>query len=268
MNPERRAGPAHGATVRTDDSDTSAGGFIAGRRPVLEALKSGALVERVYLARGGHGDILHEIRQAARERNVLCTDVDKRFLEKLAGRTNSQGVVAIVGTKSYTDIDGLLGEASRRNEKPFFLVFDEIEDPHNLGALIRTAVCVGAHGGILPKHGSAPINETVAKTSAGASSRFPVAKVTNIVSALGELKEHGVWIVGTDAEAGRTPAQVDLTMPVAIVIGNEGRGIRRLVKESCDHLVRIPMAPGFDSFNASVAGALIMYEVFRARSGR
>jgi 23S rRNA (guanosine2251-2'-O)-methyltransferase len=239
--------------------------IIAGRKPVIEALNAGTPVEKIYILRGLHGEPLDTIRQLARQKNILCTDADKHLIEKLSLDTNTQGVVAVIGTKEYADVDEILAIASSKNEKPFLLLFDEIEDPHNLGALIRTAVCLGAHGGIIPKHNAAPVNATVAKTSAGASAHFPIAKVTNIVAAIEELKEKGVWIVGSDAHAEKRFTEVDYTLPIALVIGNEGKGIRRLVKESCDFLVKIPMAGSFDSLNASVAGALVMYEVFRKR---
>ena len=240
--------------------------IIAGRKPVIEALNAGTPVEKIYILRGTHGEPIDTIKRLARQRNILCSEADKHVIEKFSRDTNSQGVVAIVGTKEYIDVDDILSIATTKNEKAFILLFDEIEDPHNLGALIRTAVCLGAHGGIIPKHNAAPVNETVAKTSAGASAHFPIAKVTNIAATIEELKEKGIWIVGADADAQRNFTDVDYSMPVALVIGNEGKGIRRLVKEKCDFLVKIPMTGSFDSLNASVAGALIMYEVFRKRT--
>ena len=239
---------------------------IAGRKPVIEALNAGTPVEKIYILRGTHGEPIDTIKRLARQKNILCSETDKHVIEKFSRDTNSQGVVAIVGTKEYIDVDEILSIATTKNEIAFILLFDEIEDPHNLGALIRTAVCLGAHGGIIPKHNAAPVNETVAKTSAGASAHFPIAKVTNIAATIEELKEKGIWIVGTDADAQRSFTDVDYSMPVALVIGNEGKGIRRLVKEKCDFLVKIPMTGSFDSLNASVAGALIMYEVFRKRT--
>ncbi|HTR82628.1 MAG TPA: 23S rRNA (guanosine(2251)-2'-O)-methyltransferase RlmB [Bacteroidota bacterium] len=242
--------------------------IIAGRKPVIEALNAGTLIEKIYILRGTHGEPIDAIRRLARQRNILCTDADRHVFDKLSSDVHSQGVIAITGVKEYTEVDEILSIASSSGEKPFLLIFDEIEDPHNLGALIRTAFCLGVHGGILPKHNASPVNETVAKTSAGASAHFPVAKVTNIVSAIEELKKSGVWVVGADANAQKSFAEVDYTMPIAIVVGNEGKGIRRLVKEKCDFLVSIPMARSFDSLNVSVAGALMMYEVYRKRSKR
>lgn len=240
--------------------------IIGGRKPVIEALNAGTPLEKIFIARGAHGGSLEEIRRLARQRHIPCKDADKRELDKFSPETLTQGVVAVLGDKEYTDLDGILAAASARNEKPFVLIFDEIEDPHNLGALIRTAVCVGAHGGIIPRHHAATVNETVAKTSAGASVRFPIARVTNLVSAIREMQEKGIWVVGSDAKASKRFDEVDYSFPVALVIGNEGKGVRRLVKEKCDFLVRVPMSGSFDSLNASVAGALLMYEVFRKRT--
>lgn len=241
---------------------------IVGRKPIIEALNAGTLIEKIYFLRGIHGDPIDTIRRLAREKNILCVDADRPSFGKLSHDANTQGVIAIVGTKEYTDIDGVLSIASAKGENAFLLVFDEIEDPRNLGALIRTAVCLGVHGGIVPKHHASPVNETVAKTSAGASALFPIAKVTNIVAAIQELKDRGIWIVGTDAESPKSFTELDCAMPLAIVIGNEGKGIRRLVKEKCDFVVSIPMTRSFDSLNVSVAGALMMYEVYRKRSFR
>jgi 23S rRNA (guanosine2251-2'-O)-methyltransferase len=240
--------------------------IIVGRKPVIEALNAGALIEKIYLLRGVHGDPIDAIRQLARQKNILCAESERPAFEKFSRDANTQGVLAIVGIKEYTDIDELLSISASKGEKAFLLIFDEIEDPHNLGALIRTAVCLGAHGGIVPKHHASPVNETVAKTSAGASALFPIAKVTNIVATIQDLKERGVWIVGTDAESPKSFTEVDYTMPIAIVVGNEGKGIRRLVKEKCDFVVSIPMTRSFDSLNVSVAGGLMMYEVFRKRN--
>ncbi|MGE5314283.1 MAG: 23S rRNA (guanosine(2251)-2'-O)-methyltransferase RlmB [Acidobacteriota bacterium] len=242
--------------------------LIVGRHPVIEALRSGTLIEKILVAKGAHGDAIQTIRHLARERGILCTDVQPEKLAQYTDVQTTQGVVAIGGEKAYCDVDDILEAAQKMNEKPFILIFDEIEDPHNLGALIRSAVCTGAHGGIIPKHNAASVTETVSKTSAGASAHFPIAKVTNIAQTIEDLKEKGVWIVGTDVGAKQTFMQIDYTMPLAIVVGNEGRGMRRLVKEKCDFLVTIPMAGTLNSFNASVAGALMMYEVFRKRAAK
>lgn len=239
--------------------------IITGRKPVLEALSANAAIDKVMLSSNAHGEVIDEIVRIARQRNIPFKFLPADQIAKTARDQNTQGVIAFAGSKEFSDISELFAVAKTRNEKPFFLIFDEIEDVHNLGALIRTAVCVGAHGGIVPKHHNAPVNETVIKTSAGASLNFPMARVTNIAQTIEELKENGVWIIGTEMTAPKSFTDIDYTMPVAVVIGNEGKGMRRLVKDKCDFLVKIPMKGNFDSLNASVAGALVMYEVMRKR---
>jgi 23S rRNA (guanosine2251-2'-O)-methyltransferase len=240
--------------------------FIVGRKPVIEALNAGTSIEKIMILYGSHGEAIEIIRHRARQRNIPCTLLQKNEFDSFTNDASAQGVVALTIPKQYVEVEDILSLAG--NEKPFVLIFDEIEDPQNLGALIRSAVCFGAHGGIIPKHHAVQINQTVAKTSAGASEYFPVAQATNIVNEIEKLKEKGLWVVGSDAKAEKIFTEIDYTMPVALVIGNEGKGIRRLVKEKCDFLVKIPMAGKFDSLNASVAGALMMYEVMRKRKGQ
>ena len=239
--------------------------IIAGRNPVMEALRAGTIIERVVILAGVKGNIIEKIKQMAKRNRVPCVEVGKGKFRELVSDTTTQGVVAVVGTKAYVEIDDILAIAKERNEAPFILILDEIEDPQNLGALIRTAECAGAHGAVIPKHHAASVNQTVAKTSAGASEHLPVAKVVNIATTLEELKEKGLWIVGTDTAGDKNYTEVDYTMPVALVIGNEGKGIRQLVKEKCDFVVKIPVYGKVESLNASVAGALVMYEAVKKR---
>lgn len=240
--------------------------LISGRKPVLEALKSNTPIDKLMIAQNSHGEIIDEILKIARQKNIPFKFSTADQISNTAQNQNTQGIVAFIGTKEFSDISELFTVAKAKNEKPFFVIFDEIEDVHNLGALIRTAVCTGAHGGIIPKHHNAPVNETVVKTSAGASLQFPMARVTNVAQTIDELKENGVWIVGTEMTAQKNFTEVDYSVPVALVIGNEGKGMRRLVKDKCDFLVRIPMKGDFESLNASVAGAIVMYEVLRKRN--
>lgn len=240
--------------------------LITGRKPVLEALKSNTPIDRLMVAQNSHGEIVDEILKIARQKNIPFKLTPADQISRTAQNQNTQGIIAFVGTKEFSDISELFNVAKAKNEQPFFLIFDEIEDVHNLGALIRTAVCTGAHGGIIPKHHNAPVNDTVIKTSAGASLQFPMARVTNIAQTIEELKENGVWIVGTEMTAQKNFTEVDYSVPVALVIGNEGKGMRRLVKDKCDFLVKIPMKGNFESLNASVAGAIVMYEVLRKRN--
>jgi len=239
--------------------------IIAGRNPVMEALRAGTIIEKVVILAGVKGNVIEKIRTMAKRNRVPCVEVGKQKFRDLVSDTTTQGVVAIVGTKAYVELEDILKVAEDRNEKAFVLILDEIEDPQNLGALIRTAECAGVHGAVIPKHHAASVNQTVAKTSAGASEHLPVAKVTNIVNTMEELKEKGLWIIGTDSEATQSYSEIDYTMPIAVIVGNEGKGIRQLVKERCDFLVKIPIYGKVESLNASVAGALVMYEAVRKR---
>ena len=239
--------------------------IIAGRNPVIEALKGGTIIEKIVILAGVKGGAIERIKMMAKRNRVPFVEVGKQKFRELVSDTTTQGVVAVVGTKEYVELEDILNVADGRGEPACILILDEIEDPQNLGALIRTAECSGVHGVIIPKHHAASVNQTVAKTSAGASEHLPVAKVVNIANTIDELKEKGFWIVGTDAEADKLYTEIDYTTPIAVVIGNEGSGIRHLVREKCDFLVKIPLYGKVESLNASVAGALIMYEVVRKR---
>ena len=267
-NPEqddRQPSPERPSPLRVIHDRKPTINIIAGRNPVMEALKAGTIIEKVVILAGVKGNIIEKIQGLAKRNRIPCVEVGKQKFRDLVSDTTTQGVVAIVGTKAYVEVSDILAVAKQRNEKPFILILDEIEDPQNLGALLRTAECAGVHGAIIPKHHAATVNQTVAKTSAGASEHIPVAKVTNIATTLEELKKEGIWIVGTTADGDRTYDSVDYTLPIAIVIGNEGKGIRHLVKERCDFLVKIPLFGKVESLNASVAGALVMYETVRKR---
>ncbi len=241
--------------------------LIFGRQPVLEALKSHVNIEKIYLHHHSHSPIVGKIRSEAKRRGVPVVEGDDQRLRALTADGNTQGVVAVVSSKAYVEPAHMLDAAGKRGEKPLLLVLDEIEDPQNLGALIRSAECSGVHGVIIAKHHAASINETVAKTSAGATAHMLIARVTNIAQTLDDLKSRGVWIIGSDVEGDRLYYDADYLGPTALVVGNEGNGIRRLVKERCDFLVKIPMYGKIDSLNASVSGALLMFEAARMRHG-
>jgi len=240
--------------------------IIAGRQPVYEALRAGTLLEKVVILFGVKGEQIERIRTMAKRNNVPVIEVGKQKFRDLVSDTTTQGVVAIVGGKKYVEVSDILRFAKERNELPFLLILDEVQDPQNLGALIRTAECTGAHGVVIPKHNSAAVNQTVVKASAGASEHMLVAKVTNIVQCLEELKKQGIWIVGTDSAADKLYTDIDYSSPLAIIIGNEGSGIRKLIKEKSDFMVKIPLYGKVRSLNASVAGALVMYEAVRKRN--
>ena len=239
--------------------------LIVGRQPVLEALKSRQPIERILILHGTTGSHIDQAKQLARKLAVTVKETDKERFAEMAGDTLTQGIIAIIDSYRYAEIEEILAVAQQKNEPPFILILDEIEDPHNLGALIRSAECAGIHGIIIPLHNAASVNSTVAKTSAGATAHLPIARVTNIVQTMEELKKAGVWIVGAEMETDKLYYEHDYRGSLAIVIGNEGRGIRRLVKEKCDFLVKIPMHGKIESLNASVAGALIMFEAAKSR---
>jgi 23S rRNA (guanosine2251-2'-O)-methyltransferase len=238
---------------------------IAGRHPVSEALRSGRAIHKLYYAEGaqGIGGVLTE----AREYGIVSQQVDKRKLDQLAPGVRHQGIVALAAERAYADLEDLFAAAKASGEPPLFVLLDEIEDPHNLGSILRTVDCAGAHGVIVPKRRSAGLTATVSKTSAGASEHVPVARVANLAQTIDELKERGVWVAGADASAERDVYDADLKLPLALVIGNEGKGLGRLVRERCDFLVKLPMYGRINSLNASVAAALLMYEAVRQRRG-
>jgi len=239
--------------------------LLIGKQPVLEALNSDTPIEKIYLLHRMHSGLVEKIRSQAKRRGIPLVEISAERLRELTTDAHSQGVAALVSAKSYVEPEDLLEAARTNGEQPLLLILDEIEDPQNLGALIRSAECAGVHGVIIPKHHSASMNETVAKTSAGATAHMPIARVTNIAQTLDDLKTNGVWIVGADMAGEKAYYDADYRGPTAIVVGNEGKGIRRLVKEKCDFLVKIPMYGKIESLNVSVSGALLMFEAARAR---
>jgi 23S rRNA (guanosine2251-2'-O)-methyltransferase len=232
---------------------------------VIEALKADAPIEKILMLYGVRGAAIERIKLLAKQRGVPCVEVNKMRFREIVSDATTQGVVAMVGEKEYVSLEQLLEIPAQRNEPPFFLILDEIVDPQNFGALLRTACCAGVHGVIIPKHHAVSITQTVVKASAGASEHIAVAKVTNVSNAIDVLKGKGIWVVGSSPEAEKTFYEVDYKIPLALVVGGEGQGIRRLVLEKCDFLVKIPMYGKVGSLNVSVAGALLMYEVARAR---
>lgn len=235
---------------------------IAGRNPVIEAIKSGKQIDTIYI--DGNGGSLGLIRRLAKEKCIVVKDAQDKKLSQLSGGASHQGVVAVGACGEYVSVEDILEVSRKKGTKPFIIICDEIEDPHNLGAIIRTAETAGADGIIIPKRRSASLNSTVAKTSAGAISYVPVARVSNLASCIDTLKENGVWIYGTDA-SGSDYCQTDFTGSMALVIGSEGFGISRLIQKKCDFMVKLPMYGNINSLNASVAAGIFMYEVLRQR---
>jgi 23S rRNA (guanosine2251-2'-O)-methyltransferase len=235
-----------------------------GKNPVIEALKSNRDINKILIAEGSQRGQMQQVTQLAKERNVIVQFVPKKKIDQITDQ-NHQGVLAYIAAYQYAELEDLFAAAAKRNESPFFLLLDEIEDPHNLGSIMRTADAVGAHGIIIPKRRAVGLTTTVAKSSTGAIEYIPVVRVTNMAQTIDELKERGVWIAGTDAKGKEDYRQFDGTMPLGLVIGSEGKGIGRLIRDKCDFLIHLPMVGKVTSLNASVAAALLMYEVYRKR---
>lgn len=240
--------------------------LIIGRNPVMEALNSGREIATLFVAKGDRQGSVSKIIAICRSKGIPVKEVDARKLQYMCGDSHHQGVIARVAAHRYAELEDLFALAEERGEPPFLILCDEIADPHNLGAIIRSAECAGAHGVVIPKRRSAELTYTVDKTAAGALEYLPVARVSNLASAIEEMKKRGVWVYGTDMD-GEPWCSTDLTGPVALVIGSEGKGMGRLVREKCDFVLSLPMKGHIDSLNASVAAGIVMYEVSRQRLG-
>ena len=238
---------------------------IEGRNAVLELLESGKDINKIFVEKGEKHGSIHKIIAIAKERRIIIVEKEKRQMQEMAQNQNYQGVIAIVPPFEYCEIEDILEEAEKRNEDPFVLILDGIEDPHNLGSIIRTAETAGVHGIIIPKRRAASVNSTVNKTSAGAVEHMKIARVTNISDSIEELKKAGLWICGTDISAEKYYYNQDLTGPLGIVIGNEGKGISAKVKKNCDFNVKIPMKGKVTSLNASVSTGIVIYEALKQR---
>ncbi|WP_369901505.1 23S rRNA (guanosine(2251)-2'-O)-methyltransferase RlmB [Bacillus manliponensis] len=239
--------------------------YIIGRNPVIEALRSGRDINKIWIAEGAAKGQVQIVLALAKENKVILQHAPKKKLDQLV-EGNHQGVIAQVAAYQYAELEDLFEVAAKRNEDPFFLILDEIEDPHNLGSIMRTADSVGAHGVIIPKRRAVGLTAAVAKASTGAIEYIPVARVTNLSRTIDELKERGLWVAGTDAKGKTDYRQLDGNMPIGLVIGSEGKGMSRIIGEKCDFLVHLPMVGKVTSLNASVAASLLMYEVYRKRN--
>ena len=238
---------------------------IAGRNSVGEALKSGRPLNKLFIAKGERQGSLRELAGIAKDKGILVQEVEPQRLAQLAPGQRHQGVVAMASPVEYAEVEDILAAAEAKGEAPLLVVLDELEDPHNLGAVLRSVDAAGAHGVIIPKRRSCPLSTTVAKTSAGAVEYVPVARVANLAQTLDKLKKAGVWVAGCDMDGTENYFEASLKGPLALVIGGEGRGLGRLVKEHCDFLVRIPLQGHVNSLNASVACSLVLYEAVRQR---
>ncbi len=239
---------------------------IEGRNAVIEALRAGRAIDKIYIAKGEVDQTLGHIASKARAQGVVVVETDRRKLDAMSQTHAHQGVVALCAVKEYCTVQDILDIAKERNENPFVIVCDEISDPHNLGAIIRSAECVGAHGVVIPKRRSAGLTAVVDKASAGAAEHMAIARVPNLSAALEELKKAGLWVYGAAAEGDNPLWKTDLTGPICLVIGSEGDGMSRLVREHCDFLLSIPLMGQISSLNASAAAAVLMYEVLRQKT--
>jgi len=240
--------------------------IIEGRNAVIEALRAGRAIDKIFIAKGEVDKTLGHIASGAREKGIVVVEADRRKLDFMSRTHAHQGVIALVAVREYCTVEDILAIAEERGEAPFLIICDEISDPHNLGAIIRTAECSGAHGVIIPKRRSAGLTTIVDKSSAGAAEHMAIARVPNIPSLIKELKDKGLWIYGTAADGQNDIWHTDFTGAAALVIGSEGDGMGRLVRESCDFIVSLPMKGQIGSLNASAAASIVMYEVLRQRS--
>lgn len=244
--------------------ENSNNNIICGRNPVLEALRSGREIDRLFVAHGTGGGSVTAIIAKCRAKGILIKEISPQKLDYYCGGANHQGVAVMFASQEYATVDDMFALAETRGEKPFLIICDEIEDPHNLGAIIRTAEATGVHGVIIPERRSASLNATVAKAACGALEYVPVARVTNIANTIDALKERGVWVFGADMD-GDDYTKTDFNTPCALVIGNEGKGIGALTAKKCDAILSLPMLGKINSLNASVAAGILMYEVVRSR---
>lgn len=238
--------------------------IIIGRHPAMAALKAGETINKVFVQSGLNADALSEIISKAKKRGIVISKVPKSKLDQMSNGQNHQGIILTISPYQYAEIDDLFARAAQKNEDPLFLILDGIEDPHNLGSILRTADATGVHGVIIPKRRAVQLTSTVAKTSTGAIEYVPVARVTNLVQVVKQLKKRGVWVFGTDMK-GKNFQKWSAKGPTAIVIGNEGKGISPLLKKECDEMLTIPMVGHVQSLNASVAASLLMYQAFSSR---
>ena len=240
--------------------------IVEGRNAVIEALRAGRAIDKIFIAKGDVDKTLGHIASRARDKGVVVVECDRKKLDFMSQTHAHQGVIALCAVREYCTVEDIFAVAEERGEKPFVIVCDEISDPHNLGAIIRSAECAGAHGVIIPKRRSAGLTAIVDKASAGAAEHMAIARVPNIPAAIKELKDRGLWVYGTAADGQSDLWHTDFTGNVALVIGSEGDGMGRLVRESCDFIVSLPMKGQVSSLNASAAAAIVMYEVLRQRS--
>jgi len=239
--------------------------LIFGKNAVIEAMEANRSIHKIYIADGLKPNAVQKLLTLSKEKGIITQFVPRKKLDQIANTANHQGIIAQIAAYDYVNLDDLLWQLKEKQQVPFLIMLDEVEDPHNLGSILRTADVVGVDGVIIPKRRSVGLTSTVAKTSVGAVEYVPVTRVTNLAQTIEKLKKDGFWVIGTDASANQSFIEVDYKLPVCLVIGSEGKGISRLVKEKCDLMVRLPMKGHVNSLNASVAAAIMMFEVYRQR---
>lgn len=264
---EKRERPVRTAYEVRPEPKEEVEGQLEGRNALQEALRAGRTIDKVFVAAGDTDKGLQRLAAEAKDAGAVVVPVDRRKLDNMSFTRSHQGVIALTAAHEYATIDEMLEEAAQRGQAPLLVICDELTDPHNLGAIMRSAECAGAHGVIIPKHRSVGLTATVAKASAGAMEYMKVARVTNINSTIAELKQKGVWVFGTAAEGSIPMYKANLTVPTAIVIGNEGDGMSPLVRKNCDVMLSIPMQGHISSLNASAAASILLYEAVRQRLG-
>jgi 23S rRNA (guanosine2251-2'-O)-methyltransferase len=238
---------------------------LEGRNSVMEALKANRTINKLFVVKGEREGSIRQIIAIARQKGIIITEVEKNVLDSMSTSRSHQGVIAFVSVKEYVEVDDILQAAQEKGQPPFLIILDEITDPHNFGAILRTANAVGAHGVIIPKRRAIGLTSAVSKASAGAVEYVPVSRVTNIAQTIEYLKKNNVWVVGTDATGDKAFFESDLKGPIALVVGSEGEGMGKLIREKCDFVVNIPMQGEISSLNASVAAAIVMYEILKQR---
>lgn len=259
------SGKSRPGAKKADGEDGSYSDLIAGRNAVMETLKSGRPINKVFIAKGERQGSIKELIALVKEKKLILQEVESKRLDEITGGARHQGVAAYASPVEYAEVEDILERARVLSEPPFLVLLDELEDPHNLGAILRTADAAGVHGVLIPKRRSCQLSSTVAKTSAGAVEYVPVARIGNIAQTMKELKKQGLWIVGADMDGDKNYYEADLMGPMVLVVGSEGKGIGRLVKEHCDFLVKIPMRGKINSLNASVAASILLYESLQQR---
>ncbi len=263
--PEKRMPREPKLDVEVQEEQLGDNDKLEGRNSILEALRANRTINKLFVTKGEREGSIRQIVAMAREKGIIVTEVEKSALDSMSGSRAHQGVIAFVAVKEYVEVDGILQLAQEKGQPPFIIILDEITDPHNFGAILRTANAVGAHGVIIPKRRAIGLTSAVSKASAGAVEYVPVSRVTNIAQTIEYLKKNNIWVVGTDATGEKAFYESDLKGPLALVVGSEGEGMGKLIREKCDFVVNIPMQGEISSLNASVAAAIVMYEILKQR---